>query len=110
MLKKIDCVMVYTHHLPDAALFYQEVFGLRQIWQDAIERVKALAPAQGCKRLFLSTTNDNLEALAFYQKRGFRLIRVCPNAVDEARRLKPSIPLVAGNGIAIRDELELELR
>jgi N-acetylglutamate synthase-like GNAT family acetyltransferase/predicted enzyme related to lactoylglutathione lyase len=282
MLKKIDCVMVYTHHLADAALFYQEVFGLRQIWQDAgavglvfpesdteivlhtdpdmpskaevhylvadtleavnsvrqkrcevlvepfdiaigkcaviqdpfgtrlcildmtkgprpiqskvkpdihirpsqpfdqervaklmqelwgedrvvshgqefitsqlpalmayhqtkfvglltyqirgdtcevvtinnfgevrgagsalIERVKAVAQAQGCKRLFLCTTNDNLEALAFYQKRGFRLIRVCPNAVDEARRLKPSIPLVAGNGIAIRDELELELR
>jgi hypothetical protein len=28
--------------------------------------------------------------------------------VAEARRLKPEIPLVAGNGIPIRDELVLE--
>lgn len=75
-----------------------------------LEAVRELAQSKGYKRLWLVTTNDNLEALAFYQKRGFRLVAVYPGAVDEARKIKPSIPLVAENGIPIRDELELELR
>ena len=67
------------------------------------------ATAQGCRRLWLITTNDNLRALAFYQRRGLRLAALYPGAVDESRRIKPSISLVAENGIPIRDELELEL-
>jgi ribosomal protein S18 acetylase RimI-like enzyme len=59
-------------------------------------------------RAWLVTTNDNLEALAFYQRRKWRIAGVLPNAVDEARRtLKPSIARVAANGIPIRDELVL---
>jgi hypothetical protein len=53
------------------------------------------------------TTNDNVDALRFYQRLGFRLRELRVGAVDEARRdLKPSIPVESG-GIAIRDELEL---
>jgi hypothetical protein len=55
------------------------------------------------------TTNDNLRALRFYQRRGLRLAALYPGAVEESRRLKPSIPLIGENGIPIRDELELEL-
>jgi GNAT superfamily N-acetyltransferase len=62
-----------------------------------------------CERLWLVTTNDNLRALSFYVKRGFRLVRVDLGAVDRARRLKPSIPLVGEHGIPMRDELELEM-
>jgi len=75
-----------------------------------IEAIKRKAEAKGCKRLWLITTNDNLSALGFYQKRGFQIIAIRPNAVDEARKLKPQISLKAANGIPIRDELELELR
>lgn len=67
------------------------------------------ARAAGCRRLWLITTNDNLPALRFYQKRGFRLVAVHVGAVDEARRLKPEIPAVGLDGIALHDELELEL-
>ncbi len=68
-----------------------------------------LARQAGCRRLTLTTTNDNLNALGFYQKRGFRLTALHPGAVDAARRaLKPEIPLTAENGIPIRDEIELE--
>ena len=74
-----------------------------------INVVRKIAKAKGCKRLWLITTNDNLNALGFYQKRGFQIIAVRPNAVDEARKLKPQISLKAANGIPIRDELELEL-
>ena len=64
-----------------------------------------------CERIWVVTTNDNLEALRFYQRRGFRLAALRPGAVDEARqRLKPHIGAVGELGIPLRDELELELR
>jgi GNAT superfamily N-acetyltransferase len=63
----------------------------------------------GCTRLWVVTTNDNLDALRFYQRRGFTLAALRPNAVSEARLLKPEIPLFGDFGIALRDELELEM-
>jgi GNAT superfamily N-acetyltransferase len=73
-----------------------------------VEAVAAAARAAVCHRLFLVTTNDNLEALGFYQRRGFALCGLAPGAVERARSIKPSIPFVAANGIPIRDELTLE--
>jgi ribosomal protein S18 acetylase RimI-like enzyme len=70
-----------------------------------------LAAAAGSDRIWVVTTNDNLEALRFYQRRGFRLVAIRPGAVDESRaRLKPQIGAVGEFGIPLRDELELELR
>lgn len=74
-----------------------------------VEAVKEAAQEHGCQRLWLITTNDNLPALRFYQKRGFRLVRVHPGAVERSRRIKPQIPQIGLEGIPIRDELELEL-
>lgn len=74
-----------------------------------IAAAQEMARAAGCQRVWLVTTNDNLPALRFYQKRGFRLVAVYPGAVDKARRLKPEIPAVGLEGIPLRDELELEL-
>ena len=75
-----------------------------------IAAVTEEALGAGCRRLWVMTTNDNLPALGFYQRRGFRLAAVRPGAVDEARRtLKPEIPQVGENGIPIRDELDLEM-
>jgi ribosomal protein S18 acetylase RimI-like enzyme len=62
------------------------------------------------RRLWLVTTNDNLDALRFYQRRGFRIAELHPAAVDQARRrLKPGIPAVGHFGIPVRDEIVLEL-
>ena len=74
-----------------------------------IDAVKDTAKTKGCKRLWLITTNDNLNALGFYQKRGFHLIALYPDALEVSRKLKPQISMKASNGISIRDELELEL-
>jgi ribosomal protein S18 acetylase RimI-like enzyme len=74
-----------------------------------IDVVKGRAKAKGCRRIWLITTNDNLSALGFYQRRGFRLIDLYPNALETSRKLKPQISLRAANGIPIRDEQELEL-
>ena len=74
-----------------------------------INAVVRKAKAAGCRRLWLVTTNDNLNALRFYQKRGFRLVAVHANALERSRRLKPQIPLIGQDGIPLRDEIELEL-
>lgn len=75
-----------------------------------IEQVTEEARARGCDRLFLITTNDNLNALGFYQKRGFELVTIYRGAVNESRKIKPGIPLVGYNNIPLRDEIELEMR
>ena len=63
-----------------------------------------------CKRVVLITTNDNLNALGFYQKRGFELAAIHRGAVDEARKIKPGIPKIGAHGIPLRDEIELEMK
>jgi ribosomal protein S18 acetylase RimI-like enzyme len=70
----------------------------------------AVALATGRERIWLTTTNDNLDAIRFYQRRGFRIIDVRPDAVTASRDLKPTIPLVGAYGIEMRDEIDLERR
>lgn len=74
-----------------------------------LAEVKRVAWRAGCTRLWVITTNDNVDALRFYQRRGFRLAALRPGAVEESRRrLKPEIPATGSHGIPIADELELE--
>jgi ribosomal protein S18 acetylase RimI-like enzyme len=72
-----------------------------------LDRVEAAARAAGCRRITLVTTNDNLDAIRFYQRRGYRIASIDPGAVDRARRTKPSIPLIGLHGIPIRDEVTM---
>jgi ribosomal protein S18 acetylase RimI-like enzyme len=69
--------------------------------------VESFALSQQCTTCMLVTTNDNLNALGFYQRRGFYISEVRPGAVDEARKVKMSIPKMAENGIPVRDEITL---
>jgi len=73
-----------------------------------INTVVTLARKQKIKRVWLITTNDNIDALKFYQKRNFSLKKIYPDAIKLSRRLKPSIPLTGNYGIPIKDEIELE--
>jgi DNA-3-methyladenine glycosylase I len=72
-----------------------------------LDRVEGAARGLGCLRITLATTNDNVDAMRFYQRRGYRIAAIDPGAVDRARRTKPSIPLFGSHGIPIRDELTL---
>ncbi len=74
-----------------------------------LEAVERAARRAGCTRLFLTTTNDNADAVRFYQTRGWRLAALHRGNVDEARKHKPEIPLLGNHGIPVRDEIELEL-
>lgn len=73
-----------------------------------IDAVRQTARLAGCQRLWLVTTNDNLNAIGFYQKYGFHIAGVHPGAVNRARLIKPAIPLIGENGIPLRDEIEFE--
>lgn len=73
-----------------------------------VEAVEIWAREAGLKRLWLVTTNDNLAALKFWQKRDYELVAIHRNAIAAARRIKPQIPINGLDGIPIRDEIELE--
>jgi ribosomal protein S18 acetylase RimI-like enzyme len=72
-----------------------------------IEAVRAEAKRLGCHHVTLTTTNDNIGALRFYQRRGFRLAALRPGAVDRSRQRKPQIPRTGDFGIPLRDEIDL---
>jgi ribosomal protein S18 acetylase RimI-like enzyme len=106
------CVGLVTYELGGDACEIVTIDALEEgqgIGTALLEAVVEAARAAGCVRLQLLTTNNNLRALAFYQKRGFRLVGLVAGAIDEERNVKPSIPLVDSAGLPIRDELHLEL-
>jgi len=72
-----------------------------------IEAAVGQARRSGCREIRLTTTNDNIDALRFYQRRGFRLAELRPGAVDRSRQRKPEIPLTGDYGIPLRDEIDL---
>lgn len=79
------------------------------IGTEPIEKVKKTAKERNCKKLVLITTNDNLHALKFYQKRNFSISRLFVGYVTYARRIKPQIPMLGNDDIPIKDEIELEM-
>jgi GNAT superfamily N-acetyltransferase len=81
----------------------------RGIGTALLDAVVDVALASGWRRLWLITTNDNTTALRFCQRRGWDLVAVHRDAVDESRRLKPEIPQTGDDDIPIKHELELEL-
>jgi GNAT superfamily N-acetyltransferase len=75
-----------------------------------VEAVKVNAREAACTRLWLITTNDNIHAIRWYQKRGFTIAAVHVNALEQSRKLKPEIPLFGNEGLPLRDEFEFEMR
>ena len=78
------------------------------IGSSLIVRVLETARREHCRRVIVVTTNDNIGAIRFYQKRGFDMARFSHNALDISRRLKPEIPLIGEDGIPLRHEIECE--
>jgi ribosomal protein S18 acetylase RimI-like enzyme len=72
------------------------------------EAVRA-AKENSCSKVILETTNDNINALRFYQKRGFDMVRIRRNSMEEARKMKPGIPLTGKNGIPLKHNIEFEM-
>ena len=82
----------------------------RGIGSALLDRTVNQAREMKCSRVTLITTNDNTDALRFYQKHGFDIIRIYRDALETARRIKPEIPLLGNDGIPLRHEIELEMQ
>ncbi len=101
-----------TYHIKDNEC---EIISLNSLEKNVgigtalLNAVSKVAFQRYCKRLWLITTNDNFEALRFYQTRRFHLVAVYPNMIAEYRKIKPEIPLFGLDSIPIRDEIELEM-
>ena len=107
-----DRVGLVTYEIDGEACEVVTIDALREgvgIGTALLSAVVEAARAAGCARVQLLTTNNNVRALAFYQKRGFRLVGLRPGAIEEQRASKPSIPAFDASGLPIRDELHLEL-
>ncbi len=73
-----------------------------------LDAAEKKAVRSGCRRLWLITTNANIPAIHFYQKRGFTLAALYADAMRSSRELKPEIPKHGWDEIPIRDEIEFE--
>jgi GNAT superfamily N-acetyltransferase len=107
-----EIVGLITFHIEDDGCEIVTVDSLepnRGVGSALMDTVKLCALQAGCRRLWLVTTNDNLNALRFYQKRGYALAALHRNALEHSRKIKPDIPPVGKDGIPLRDEIELEM-
>ncbi|OZM56848.1 GNAT family N-acetyltransferase [Lottiidibacillus patelloidae] len=98
IIKKNSCEIISLDSLEEG----------KGIGTSLLKQVEQFARGRKCYVIKLVTTNDNLHALKFYQKRGYQLVTIHKNAVVKAREIKPQIPLIGNDGIPIRDEIELE--
>ena len=62
---------------------------------------------QGAKWATIMTTNDNLRALAFYVRHGYRIVAVHLDAMERVRQIKPAVPETGQDGLPLRDVIEL---
>lgn len=105
----VGLVTVFAH-----SQFEWEIVSLDSLYQKSgvgtalLAAVEHEAAVQGVGRLWLITSNDNLDALRFYQNRGWDWVAVHRDAIAAARRLKPEIPEITEDGVPIRHEIEME--
>ena len=70
-------VAVYTLEGGECELVLLEAFERKAgIGTALLEAMAGIARRSNSRRLWLVTTNDNLDALRFYQRRGMRLVRL----------------------------------
>jgi ribosomal protein S18 acetylase RimI-like enzyme len=67
----------------------QALDGGRGVGRALMDAAYALAVQRAAPRLWLITTNDNLRALAFYQRWGMDLRRVIRDGVDDSMSAEP---------------------
>lgn len=116
-LTQFPCIVAFEERRIVGVLIYRTETGILEIisldsyrenkgiGSRLIQHVETIAQTLNIHTIQVITTNENIKALYFYQKNGYRMSDIRPNAVDFARRIKPSIPLIGDNGIAIKDEI-----
>ncbi len=101
--------LFYENQGNDCEIIVFEVFDkFKGTGSAMLDKLKNIAKKNNSKRIYLMTTNDNLDALRFYQKRGFTICAIHIDSVKNSRKIKPTIDLHGDYGIPLRDEIDLE--
>ena len=77
-----------------------------------VEAVKNVAKNNNCSKLLVETTNALIRAIAFYQKKGFRLVKIYQDAMKYVREVHTHLTeadFMEESGIVSRDLLEFEM-
>ena len=74
-----------------------------------LDAVIDTAKQSGVQRIWLITTNDDTQAIRFYQKYGFKLKTVHIGAIEVTRKLKNELPSLGNDNIPIEHEFEFEI-
>ena len=107
--KKVGPVSLVQSGKTGEIIFLDALQGREDIFTSLLAGAEAWSRGCGCKRLSVTTTNDNTDALRIYQQYGFHLSELRVGAVFSSRKKKPEIPETGCNNIPIRDEIDLEL-
>jgi ribosomal protein S18 acetylase RimI-like enzyme len=116
--KKIIGLGLYYIKNNECEIVLMETFDQNKgIGTKIIDKIINIAKQNKCNRIWLITTNDNINAIKFYQKRGFCIVNIHINAIVESRKIilmhqqnSLNIPLIGEYGIPVRDEIEFEIR
>lgn len=107
-----NIIGLITYIVYDNILEITSLDSLREnqgIGSKLVETVIHEAKERKVRKIVLITTNDNINAIRFYQRKGFDMVHLFRNALDISRKLKPEIPLIGENSIPLRHEIEFEL-
>lgn len=80
----------------------------RHIGGRLLDGAEAELRKRGVQSVAITTTNDNLRAITFYVRRGYRLVGLELDGMDRVRAVKPDVPETGQDGIPLRDMLVLE--
>ena len=112
VIERDEIVALITYIIYDESMEIMSLDSLNEnkgigtlLLEQAIEEARKI----GCKKIVLITTNDNINAIRFYQKRGFDMACLFRNAMEVSRKMKPEIPLIGDNSIPLRHEIEFEM-
>lgn len=108
----VNIIGLITYRIKDNECEIMSLDSLREkqgIGTALINKVIEIATKENCTKIKLITTNDNINALCFYQKREFDMVRLYHNALETSRKLKPTIPMLGNFDIPLRHEIEFEM-
>ena len=105
-----DCVKGFISFSPTSDALIVVALGVLPRYQYCglgsrlIKKVENEARRLGKGKLLVSTSNDDLPALGFYQSHGFQIYQVTPSVIAE----KHEKILVGIGGLPVKDELRLQ--
>jgi len=112
-LSNKDIVGVITYNIKNKKcqiITLNSLIENKGIGSGLIEEVIKESKKNNCKILHLVTTNDNIKAIKFYQKKGFDIRKIYFNSIKKYRKIKQEIPEIGDYEIPIKHEIEFIIK